>query len=210
MATSQDVQPAALEHDGARRPALEVRLDIPKGAAKEQFKEFMDERYDAHVSGLGSFQNKDLVSVDEATIPVVYEKQMDLFAYFEDQADGFVSMRLVGRDSAHNYFGPAFAPEVQQRFVYLLSQYRLFALNAYYNSLLEDQKDRRSDLVRDQERATRAIAKNADRIEENLRDNEKMKKENEELGTEIRERTGRLERLKKDILSTKEGLPDTK
>jgi len=51
MIAQTGTAPTTLEHEGSARPALEVRLLIPKNDAKDYFKEFMDQRYDAKVKG---------------------------------------------------------------------------------------------------------------------------------------------------------------
>lgn len=148
--------------------------------------------------------------MEEATIPALHDKAMDLFVHFDDQEKGVVSLTLIGRDGYDLYFGPDYAPQVQARLAAMLGEYKVFALEAYYTAMLKDQNDRKGDLLRDQEKALRAITKNEERIKDDLEDNEKMSKETQELREEMEERSTRLDRLKQEITRTKAELPASK
>lgn len=206
----QGVVSGTISHEGAVRPALVLELNMPKDDSKDRYKDFMKDRYGVRVKGLGFLQNKDLVSVEQETVPQLHSKAMDLYAFFEELENDKVRVKLFGRDGYDLYFGPDHAPEVQEHLIALLRDYKVFALEAYYTELLEEQNDKKKDLIDDQEDATDAIKDNKEEIEANLKDNKKRREKIEELEKEKQERAVRLEEIKQDIARSKAELPVSK
>ncbi len=193
-----------MEHDRSLRPALVLTMDMPKQEAKESFEEFIEQRHNVRVKGLGFLQNKDLLSVEDASIDAIHNGAMDLYASFQHEKNGPLKVYLIGRDNAGQYFGPEHLPEVQQRLTTLLGQYKLFALDAYYTALIADKKGKWSDLQRDQKRARRSLSKNQEEIDDNYKDIEKLKKENLELERVLTDQADRSAKLQEEIRATRE------
>lgn len=206
----QGVAQGTIEHEGAQRSAMIMELKLPKDHAKDHYKEFMKDRYDVRVKGLGFLQNKDLVSLKEVTMPALHTKAMDLYARFDDQGDTGTRMTMTGRDGYDLYFGPDHAPAVQQRLMGLLGNFKVYALEAYYTELLEEQNDKKKELIGDQEDAVDAIEDNKDEIEANLKDTEKREKKIKDLRKENKERAKQLEELQQEIAKSKVELPESK
>ncbi len=206
----QGVVQGTMEHEGAQRSAMIMELKVPKDHAKDHYKEFMKDRYDVRVKGLGFLQNKDLVSLEEVTMPALHTKAMDLYVLFDYRDKTGTLMKMTGRDGYDLYFGPDHAPEVQQRLMGLLGNFKVYALEAYYTELLEEQNDKKNDLIGDQEDAVDAIEDNKDEIEANLKDNKKREKKIKDLRKENEMRAKQLEELQQEIARSKAELPESK
>ena len=194
-------------HGEMEREAIALDLDVPVDDAKGYFKEYMKERYGARVKGLGLLQNRTVLSVEEADIPALHAKRLDLYIQFEAGMDAGTFVLLVGRNGYDLYFSKAYEPETYSRLVVLMRAYKTFALEQRYKALLARQQKELEDLMRTQKKRSRMVDDHKDEQVRNRKRNKELDEEIKELEAQKIEADLMMERLRENIARSKEELP---
>lgn len=196
-----------MEHDDAQHNAIVLDLSLPTDDAKDYFKDFMQERYDASVKGGGFLQNRTVLSMERTDISALHNKAMDLFARFEENKHNSTRVLLIGRDGYDLYFSTTYAPDTYQRLVEMMRSFNTYALEAHYKALLTQQQDDLKDLVRAQEKRTKTVNQNKDEQKDNRKRNKQLEEEIRELEQKKVEGDRQVEALREDILRSQAELP---
>lgn len=180
---------STITHNNAVRDARKVTVDVPIDFMKDALKNFVDERYNANVQGLGFLANDDEVTVEHVVDAGIHPDTFDMFLHFEKLGERSTSVSIAARTSPDSYFSTRANTTSMGTLGSMLSVYATHAANDFYSTHVEDVRERKDDLIKEIDKARRDIADANDNIQKNLEENEDLKKEITELQTQI----GKLE-----------------
>ena len=86
---SQDIsiKDATVEYEDKSRPSLSVTISPDTKEVKKKWKDFMDDKYDINVKGIGFLTNKDVLTSEQVTIDKITNKQIDFYAKVVESDD---------------------------------------------------------------------------------------------------------------------------
>lgn len=200
-----NVKQATIQHEGAERPCLQVSVDPNPDLVKEKWRDYIKDKYNVKLKGIGFLADKDLMSAEEVTIPAISDKQMDFYTQVVKQ-EGSSVMSVFMRFGYDMYVNKEKYPDAYERTESIMNNFLDAFLKNYYQEAisdiskeLEDLNDEKSDLNED----------NA-KLQEDIRDNEeeieKLKNETVENKNKIESNQKRLTQIDQKLNENNEKL----
>jgi len=172
-------------HDSKERSAVKVMIAPDTKDVKKKFKDFMDDRYNVDVEGIGFLKNKDVVYTDPTVIAPISNQQMKLYARVVGE-NGQTAMYVFGQLGYNNQITPTSNWTEYNGMKDLTVEFLEQILPNYYKDIVDDQKDEVADLKDDRDDMVKKMNKNKEKITE-------LQQENDELEAKIAETEARLE-----------------
>ncbi len=160
-------------HDSKERNAIKVLIAPETKSVKKAFKDFMEDKYDVDVEGIGLFKNKDVLYTEPMVIRPISPEIMRLYAKVVEEG-GQTAMYVFGQLGYSTQITPSGYYTEFGAMKNLTVDFLNDLLPDYYKDIVEDQRDAISDLEKDRDDMRKKISKNKDKIAE-------LQKENEEL-----------------------------
>lgn len=178
------MQMGEVNYEKETYPAVVVAMEPEAKAVKKAFEDFMKDKYDVHLRGIGFLANKDVISAEKVTIPKLSDKQLDFHAKVieEDDITRMSVFAILGYDISVSKANENTDFIAMKNIVgEFLDDY----LPNYYQEKLEEAKDQVESLEKDRKdyRGT---------IEDNKKEIEKLQKENEKLSEKLEESESEL------------------
>ena len=160
-------------HDSKEWNAIKVLIAPETKSVKKAFKDFMDNKYEVDIKGIGLFKNEDVLYTEPMVIKPISSEIIRLYVKVIEEG-GQTAMYVFGQLGNNTQISPY---EYYTEFGALRNLTVDFLnglLPDYYQDIVEDQRDAISDLEKDRDDMRKKISKNKDKIAE-------LQKENEEL-----------------------------
>jgi hypothetical protein len=180
--------------DNEPSPALIVEMEPAPKEVKKEWHDYIKDRYDVDLKGIGFLSNKDVLSAEAVTIAAISSQPIDLYTRVIERA-GLTEMSVYANFTDGNAISEDEAPETFGQIEGIVEDFLGVYLPDHYLNLVEstqeeldDLSDRRSDLRED--------------IIDNEQEIDKLRKENAEKNAEL-EKVGRdIDRVK-EMLETR-------
>lgn len=185
QAQSLNLENVTLIHDQKERSAIKVVIEPEGKDTKKDFKDFIEDRYDVEVEGIGLFKNKPVIYTEQVVIPSISTKPMKLYAKIVEIGQK-TEIYVFGQFANNNQITPYEHYTEYQRMNDLTVEFLERILPNYYQDKVEDQVDEVADLEKDRDNMRKKMDKNKKKIME-------MTKENEELEVKLAENAKKLE-----------------
>lgn len=193
-AQTLNVSNESLMHDEITRNAIKVVIAPQSKEVKKEFKDYMDDRHEVKVEGIGFLKNKDVLYTEQQLIPAIASQEVQLFARIVENNEN-TEMYVFGQfdnnkqiSSSTTYAAYAGMKDVTMDFLRTI-------LPDYYENMVEEQNDTVEDLEDHLADVRKQLKKNKEEIEE-------LTKENKELEQELATSEVKLKQ-NKDKLSKK-------
>ena len=160
-------------HDSKERNAVKVLIAPETKSVKKAFKDFMDDKYDVDIKGIGLFKNEDVLYTEPIVISPISSDIIRLYAKVVEEG-GQTGMYVFGQLGYNTQITPYEYYTEFGAIKNLTVDFLNDLLPDYYQDIVADQRDTISDLEKDRDDMRKRISKNKDKIAE-------LKKENEEL-----------------------------
>jgi len=176
---SQSISPVdgTINHNKKSRPCLEVNVDPESKTLKKAWRDYLRKNYSVKLKGIGFLSNKDLLSAEKVTIPVVSPNAMDFYTEIVENANGS-QMRVFASFGYDIYVDAASMPKEYVQIRKIMDDFLQTYIPNYYQELIKDKERVVKDLNKDQSKLQRSIKKDT-------RSAEKMTKRLETLNRNI-------------------------
>ena len=192
ISTPQD---ATIKYDGKERPCIMVNVDPEPKTLKKAWKEYLKDKYDFKLKGIGFLSNKDVLKAEEITIPAYSDKALNFYTEIIEDKNGSQMKVFI----SYGYDMYVTSNEFPKEYVLMrndLSDFVKSYLSSYYQEIIDDTSKALKSLEKDQSKLEKNISKDSEKSKE-------MKEEIEELEKEISENKKELEEVKEKVSSRK-------
>jgi hypothetical protein len=180
MLTAQlSFQMNQIDHDDAMRPSLEIRLKPGADQVKDAWHDFIKDRYDVKLKGIGFLANKDLMTAEEVTFEALSDKKMNFYTRVVEK-DGASQMNVFASFGYDIYLSPSQYPEAWHTLKMITHEFLGNFLPGYYEEKIAEVKSSIDDLKNNKKDMQ-------DEMEKNRSEIEKLTERNEELSEKINE-----------------------
>jgi len=159
--------------DSKERSAIKVAIAPETKSVKKAFKNFMDDRYNVSIEGIGFLKNKDVLYTEPMIISPISPEVMKLYNKVVKE-NGQTVMYVYGQLGYNNQITPYANATEYAALKDLTVEFLNDLLPDYYKEIVEEQREEIVDLEDDRDDMQKQISKNKDEIA-------KLQKENEEL-----------------------------
>lgn len=178
-AQTLSINRSTFEHEDKARPSLEVKVEVPPKYLKKEWEDYLKDKHDVHIKGIGFLANKDLLSAEEVVFEALSQKEMDFYTHFAS-AGGITTFNVFGSLGYDIYIG---GDDLQAEFKTMRSIVESFldqALPAYFAERVEEAEEKVADIQDDISDAEKDLKDNKEEIEdlqEEIADLEELLKE---------------------------------
>lgn len=166
-----------LIHESKERSAIKVMIAPDSKEVKKAFKNFMDDRYNVDIEGIGFLKNKDVLYTEPTVVAPISSQQMKLYTKVVGE-NGQTAMYVFGQLGYNNQISPVANYSEYFAMRDLTVEFLNKLLPNYYQDIVEDQQDDVADLQDDRDDMRKKMNKNKEKIAD-------LQKENEELERKI-------------------------
>jgi len=184
------------------RPSIEVEMVPSAKDVKKAWKNFIEDQYDADVSGYGLFANKDILSTSGATIRPISEKKIDLYSKIIRDGNK-TKMNVYGTFGYDSFITPDEHSKAFRAMHDVVGDFVASFLPNYFAEVVDETRDEVED-------AADNVADLEKKIERNKEEINDLTKENIELTEELVETRKMLSELKKNLNKDKKKLETVK
>lgn len=170
-----------LTYKNEERTSVKVLLEPNPKTVKKAFEDWMKDKYDVNLKGIGFLSNKDVLSAEQVTIPEISNKEMDFYAKVVEN-NGTTEMNLFASYGYEIHITPEKYPKEYKAINRLASSFLNDWLPIYYENEIESVSERLEDLRDDRTKMQETIADNKKEIEKLIKENEKLNKQLSESG----------------------------
>lgn len=191
-AQSLVIENASVNYEDQTIPAVKVVMSPTPKKVKEEFKDYIKDRYDVKMKGIGFLTNKDVLTAEGVQIPKITSKNMDLSAKVVERGDD-TEMYVFGKLGYDINLSPDNDYRTEYRAMKSITvDFLNTFLPNYYQDRVDETQDMLGDLRDDRKDLKDDISDNENKIKE-------LEKENKELASD-------LENTKTKIIETEEKL----
>lgn len=155
---------STIEHADKLRPCLLVYVDPEPKTLKKAWRDFLKEKYDFKLKGIGFLSNKDVLSAKKVTLPAISPNALDFYTEIVPDANGS-QMKVFASYGYEVYIDPNEHPEAFQQLKTIFSTFLQTYIPNYYQELVDDTEDVVKDLMKDQRKLKKSITKDAKKVE---------------------------------------------
>ena len=127
------------------RASIKVTIEPTKKAVRNNWKNWLNEKYDTKVNGASWFNKKDVLSAKGIKIPVISDKQLDLYAKVVDQGQGS-QLYIFASFGYDMHITPETFPKEYRALENFTLDFLTDFLTNYYRNLTENLEEIISDL----------------------------------------------------------------
>jgi hypothetical protein len=171
------VENASVIIDDTQVPAVKVVMNPAPKKVKEAFRDYISDRYDVKMKGIGFLSNKDVLTAEGVQIPTITYNDMDLKAKIVENGDN-TEMYVVGTLGYDVNISPDSYRTEYRAMKNITVNFLNEFLPEYYQERVDETQDMLSDLIDNRNDLRDDLKDNKDKIAE-------LEKENRELSTEI-------------------------
>lgn len=188
-------QQATIEHNDKERPCLQVNADPEPKTLKKAWKDYLKDKHDFKLKGIGFLANKDLLSAEKVVVEAISPKEMNFYTHIVEDENGS-EMKVFAAYGYDIYIDPVETPEEYAALRSILEDFLKTYLPKYYEELIEETNERIEDLTDER-----------DDIKEELKDDEKeikkLKKEIKDLNKNLESNQSKLEEIETKLETRK-------
>lgn len=155
---------STIEHADKLRPCLLVYVDPEPKTLKKAWRDFLKEKYDFKLKGIGFLSNKDVLSAKKVMLPAISPNALDFYTEIVPDANGS-QMKVVASYGYEVYIDPNEHPEAFQQLKTIFSTFLQTYIPNYYQELVDDTEDVVKDLMKDQRKLKKSITKDSKKVE---------------------------------------------
>lgn len=194
------IQPfdATFEHDDAQRPCIQVNIDPEPKTLKNAWKDYLNDKHDFKLKGIGFLSNKDLLSAEEVKVESISSKEMDFYTHIDEDDNGS-EMKVFVRYGYDIYLNRESNPDEYLILNQMVEDFLKSYLPKYYQGKISDTEKRVEELTDESKKLKEDIADNAKEIE-------KRKKEIKDLEKEMETNSKQLESSSRKLIKRKDKL----
>ncbi|REJ83797.1 MAG: hypothetical protein DWQ44_00695 [Bacteroidetes bacterium] len=175
---------STIEHEEKLRPCLMLKLDPEPTNLKNAWIDFLNDKYDFKLKGMGLFSNKELLSAEEVSIPHISTKKMNFYTHVTEE-ESASEMKVFASLGYDIYINEQDYPDefntIRDMMTAFLKQY----LPQYYSELIEASSEKVKNLNKE-------IKDMNGEINDKQGDIEKLNKEIDELRKNVQEKSKEL------------------
>ncbi|MFK7969942.1 MAG: hypothetical protein AB8F95_06220 [Bacteroidia bacterium] len=203
------VTDATVQHHEKFRPGQTISLMAEPNDVKKAWKDFLKDRYDMDVEGLGFLTNKDILTAEKVMLPTMHDYTLDLYAEIVPTENKGIAKTQMTVFAAYGYDMYVDRHEHREAYKEMRAMFNAFLSDfvpAFYKEKIEDMSDGISDLEKDKIKLEEYNIKIEEDIEKSLAEIEKLKEDIENLKSEHKENIEEIDLLKIDLAKEKDKL----
>lgn len=185
------VENAMVNIDDKQVSAVKVIMNPSPDKVKDEFRDFIKDRYDVKMKGIGFLSNKDILSAEGVQIPAITTKNMDFKAKVVENGDN-TEMYVFGMLG----YDINISPEKYRTEYRAMKNITVDFLNGflpdYYKDRVDETQDMVSDLLDDRNDLRDDISDNKEKIVE-------LEKENKELNSKLKDTESKMKEAEKSL-----------
>lgn len=199
------IQNVSLTHEDTDQSAVRVKMEPKPDAVKEAFRDWMKDKYDIKLKGIGFLTNKDVLTGEKVNIPAISDKKMD-FNVRVLRENELTHLSLFASFGYSIHITPSKFPREYKAMKNLLTQFMLDFLPTWYDKQIEISEDKIKALNSQRKDLAKEILKNEKDIEKLRKDNEEMSLELSQIQTDLNVFNNRLNNQKFNLESVQRSL----
>lgn len=179
-----------------------AHLDQDVNVVQKSFTEFIETTYKLKINK----RQKNIYSVDKASIPEISQMRIDILAIFSPESNGS-AIRFIFNPGYDIFLNNSSFQEDFAKAQNFVKNFVRFHYNTYYNEFINDIgtkiKSKESDIKNTEsklEKTKGAIADNDKKINDGDPNGQKLKDKNTKYYKEIEDKNSEIENLRKEIL----------
>lgn len=177
---------ATVQHHDKFRPGQTISLLAEPKDVKKAWKDFLNDRYDMDVEGLGFLTNKDLLTAEKVFLPTMRDHTLDIFAEIVPAENKGMAKTQMTIFAAYGYDMYINRYEHREAYKEVRAMFNAF-LSDFVPTFYEEKIDEMSDGIADLEK-----------------DKMKLIEDNQDIKEDIDKSLAEIEALKKDIENLEE------
>ena len=197
-AQSLTVENSTTKYDDKNVAAVKVVMNPSPEKVKEEFKDYMKDKYDVKLKGIGFLANRDVMYAEQVDIPAVSNKTMDFRTKVVERGEA-TEMTVFGSFGYDMDISPERFPNEYQELKEITVNFLNQFLPNYYQDRIDETQEMLTDLTKDREKLQDDIKDNEKEIKELQKENEENQKNLEELNSKITEAETKLKTREKNL-----------
>lgn len=204
-----NVQDATLKTDDTEQTCVQVIMQPETKEVKKELKDFLSDKYDVKLKGIGFLSNKDILTAEQVTIPAISDKTMDFSAQVV-KANDKTRMCVAGSFGYDISINREKHPREYHAMKNIVLDFLDVYLPNYYQNKVEEKQEVVANLQDERNDLTDDIADNEEEIKQLKKENEKLMKELDETKKQLKTQTAQLENRKKSLNKVNKELNNNK
>ncbi|MEM9919850.1 MAG: hypothetical protein AAF990_17270 [Bacteroidota bacterium] len=200
-----NIEEQKVEYEGNLRPACSVVLEPESKEVKKRFKDYMNQKHDVRIKGIGFLTNKDVLNAEEVQLKTISPKTIDFYAQVVEK-DGKTQMSLFADYGYDIFVSPQEDASAFENMRLLLIDFLNDYLPGYYSQQVEAARDVLNNLKEERSEMKEDIAENSEEIDEKLSEIKDLRKENQDLSNALNEQIKLLDEKEAELQQTKTAL----
>lgn len=172
-------------------PAVKVTMDPTPDKVKEEFRDYIKDRYDVKMKGIGFLSNKETMSAEQVTVTSVSPNTMDFYTKVVDNGQR-TEMYVFGKFGYDMYISRDKYPSEYNNLKEIAVAFAKDFLPDYYQNRVDEAEEMLTDLRKDRNKLTDDIADNEKKIKELQKETEDKKRELTQLEENIKDAESQL------------------
>jgi len=198
-----EIKESTIQHNDKLRPSLSVNITPDTKEVKKKWKDFMDDKYDVKVKGIGFLTNKDVLTAEKVAVNKISNKQIDFYAKVVEDGD-HTRMDIFAAPGYDIYIDPKNSPRAYAGMRSVLVEFLNYYLPEFYQEQVEDAQDNYEDWVETRNDLKDDISDNINEIEDLKKEIEDLKKENKGLNHDLVDAKSKLSKAEVQLKTKKE------
>ncbi len=153
-----------ISFDDQFRTSIKITMEPNKKEVRSSWESWLEDKYDTKVHGANWLSKKDVLSAERIKIPIISDRQFDLYAKVVDKGQGS-ELSIFASFGYDMHITPETFPEEYQALENLTLSFLTDFLTNYYQTLAEDSQKLVGNLENDKNNLQEDISKNKKEIE---------------------------------------------
>lgn len=192
-AQTLSIEQSTFEHKGQARPSVQVIVDVPPKFLKKEWVDYLKDEYGVKLKGMGFLSNKDMLTAEEAILPPLSGKALDLYTYFSAD-NGITTFNVFAAYGYDMYAGSGKFTRDLDKLQSITHDFLQQLLPEYYQEEVSAASERVDDLTDEVDDLTEGIADHKEEIEQLRKEIASKEKKLEERKTELERAKAALEK----------------
>lgn len=178
--------------------AVKVIMNPSPAKVKDEFRDFIKDKYDVKMKGIGFLSNKDILSAEGVQIPAITSKNMDFKAKVVENGDN-TEMYVFGMLGYDVNISPEKYRDEYRAMKNITISFLNEFLPEYYQDRVDETQDMLSDLRDDRNDLRDDIANNKEKITDLQKENKKLNADLTETDTKIKDAEMKLNKRQDNL-----------
>ncbi len=192
------VENAMVTIDDKQVAAVKVMMNPSPSKVKDEFRDFIKDKYDVKMKGIGFLSNKDILSAEGVQIPAITSKNMDFKAKVVENGDN-TEMYVFGMLGYDVNISPEKYRDEYRAMKNITISFLNEFLPEYYQDRVDETQDMLSDLRDDRNDLRDDIADNKEKITNLQKENKKLAADLTETDTKIKDAEMKLNKRQDNL-----------